>query len=189
MPQIDTTKVLIGTVHLYVAPADTAMPADTVEYGGAWGASWRFPGATEEGVNFAFERDTNMHYVEEQPTPVAVTVGNSQFRVETALAEATLDNLKLAFGGGTLTTQASGVGVIGKSTLALSDTLDELAVGLEGLNPAGFFRRVYIPRVVSVATVEVANRRNESKQTYNVQLQSICRMNEIQVIDKTAVAG
>lgn len=187
-PTKDVTKVLVGIAYLYLGPKNTALPAETVEYEGDWGADWTYVGSTEEGVSQSFERDTNMHRVEEQSSPVRVTINTSTISVSTSLAEHTLENMKTAFGGGAITKQAAGTGTIGKSTLTLSDTLEELAVGLEGKSPEGFFRRLYIPRVVSTATVETAHRRSEGKKLLPVTLQAICDIAEIKVVDKTAAA-
>jgi hypothetical protein len=188
-PTRDVTNVLVGISWLYLAPGDTAMVADSVAYGGTWTAPWTYVGATEEGVSQSFERDINFHRIEEQSSPVAVTVNESTISISTNLAEHTLENMKTSFGGGEIVTTAAGTGQIGKKTLTLSDELDFLAVGLEGKNPEGFFRRLYIPRVVSVASVETAHRRSETKKLLPVTLQAVCDISEIEIVDMTAVAS
>lgn len=187
-PQKDVTRVLVGLAYLYIAPKNTAREPDSTAAGTEWGTPWDYVGSTEEGVNQSWERDVNMHRVEEQSSPVRITVNTSTLSISTSLAEHTLENMKTAFGGGTITKTAAATGQPGKSVLVLSDTLDELAVGLEGVNPEGFFRRLYIPRVVSTATVETANRRSEAKKLLPVTLQAVCDISEIRVDDKTAAA-
>jgi len=189
MPPVrDIRKVMIGTVALYLAPADTPPPEDTVVLNGDWGALWKHPGFTEEGVQFTFDRSTEDHYVEEQSNPALVTVSESSFQIEVGFVEDTLENMQYAFGGGTIMKTAAATGQIGKSVLTLSDELDYMALGLEGRNPEGFWRRLYIPRVVSTGSVETAFRRNDSKRIYPATFNAVTAMSEIQWINMDAAA-
>lgn len=185
---ITTTNVLVGMATLYTSPSGTAAVADTLADGAEWPTPWVNAGATEEGVSFAVGSDTNMIRIEEQSTPVRVTMNTRNIRILAALSEDTVETMKLAYGGGTITTQAAATGTIGKKTLALSDTLDELAAGFEGKSPAGFFRRVYIPRVVSLADITTVYRRAENNRSYAVELTSIAKPADILIVDKTAAA-
>ena len=184
----DVSKVLVGEGALYVAPENTTKPADTVALFAGWSAPWVHPGLTNEGVNVSFERDLTFHRVEEQSTPVFVSVGESSLSFATALVEDVLDNLKTAMGGGTLVTTAAASGQIGKKEFSPSDVLDIVAVGFEALNPFGFFRRMYVPRAVSVETVEMGFRRSEEKRMFGASFQSMAAMADIDIWDKTANA-
>lgn len=183
---IDTSKVIVGNASIFTAPANTALIADTVAPGTDWTAPWVNVGGTEEGVTLAVGTDTQDIRIEEQSTPVAVLVTNRNVRVRFAMSEDTVENMKIAYGGGTITTVAAASTQPGKKTLALSDSLDKLAVGFEGLNSFGFFRRVYIPAVLSLADVETAYRRAANNRAYAVELRAICKPSEILVVDKTA---
>lgn len=187
-PQKDVTAVLVGVSWLYIAPGNTALVGDEVAYGAEWEDPWRYGGATEEGVSQSFERDVNYHRIEEQTSPVRVTINESTISISTSFAEHTLENMKTAMGGGRITKTAAGSGQPGKSILTFQDDLEEFAVGLEGKNPEGFWRRFYIPRVVSVATVETAHRRSESKKLLPATFNAICAIEEIGVHDMTAEA-
>lgn len=187
-PTKDPTKVLVGYVDGYIAPEATTNPADTLALGGSWPAGWVHYGFTEEGVQLNWERDITPHYVEEQSIEVFNTIGNSTFSLEFAMAETTLENLRYAMGGGTITTQAAASGVIGKKTLVISETPTVFAFGFEGLNYLGFHRRVIIPRVMSLGSLEVNYRRAEDKQLYNVELRAVCQPSDIVIYDKTAAA-
>lgn len=184
----DVSKVMVGDGALFTAPENTAEEPDSTALFAGWTSPWVHPGLTNEGVNFAFERDLNFHRVEEQSVPVFVTVNSSTMNFATALAEDVLENLKTAMGGGTITTQAAGTGVIGKKTYVPSDALDKLAVGLEAKNTFGFFRRIYVPRAVSTGNVEMAHRRSESKRMFGATFQSMSDMSAIKITDKTAAA-
>lgn len=182
------TNVIVGEATLYIAPANTAMPADTVNLGAAWPVGWTYIGATDAGVTLTVNTNTQDITIEEQSTPALVTVTTKDVTVGFALAEDTVANMKTAYGGGTLTTQAAATGTIGKDTLVLSDTLDQLAVGFEGINPKGFFRRVYIPVAMSIASVATPYRRAAAKRMYPTTLRAICAPSSIQIVDMTAAA-
>ena len=187
-------NILVGLAHLYYAPAvPVAEPyvADTVLLGQipvAPPSNWRYIGAVEEGVQQAFSRATQEHNIENQSSAVLRTVTSSTIEISTSLVEQTMENMKLAYGGGTITQTAAAVGQPGKRRLTLSDELDFLSVILEGKNPEGFYRRYYIPRVVSTANVETNNRRAEAKKLLPVTLTAVCEITEIFVDDMVAAA-
>jgi hypothetical protein len=94
--------------------------------------------------------------------------------------------MKLAYGGGTIVTQAATGSLIGKSTLTLSDTLDTLSVGFEAINAFGYWRRVYVPKVISAASVDTNYRRAAVQRLYPVTLSAICDPTLITLADQTA---
>lgn len=172
---ITTTNVIIGAAYGYTAAADTAEPATAPADGGTV-SGWTQWGATEEGVGLSLERDITAHYVEEIAIQVFSTAGTSTFAINTQLAESTLANWKLAVGGGSIT---SGV-------LTLSDTLDTVGVYLDMQAPGATTRRtVYVPRAQSVGSLDVQNRRTESKQLLGASFNSSCTFAEIKISDKT----
>jgi hypothetical protein len=185
---VNTANVLVGQAALYTAPVGTIYPLDTLAPGVPWLTPWVHVGATEEGVGFAVGSDTADIRIEEQATPVMVVMNSRNIRVIVSLSEDTVETMKLAYGGGTIVTQAAGVGVIGKKTLTLSDELETLAAGFEGRSPAGLFRRVIIPRIISVADVTTTYRRATNNRAYSIELRAICAASEIRVCDQTAVA-
>lgn len=186
---VDTTKVIVGYATMYTAPKNTAAPLDTLAESAPWLSPWVSPGATEEGVSFAVGTDTGDIRIEEQATPVLVLVTAKNVRVLVTLSEDTVENMKLAYGGGTIVTTAAGTGQPGKKTLTLSNSLDQLAVGFESINSFGFWRRVYVPSVLSVADVTTAYRRAANNRAYNVELRAVCDPSEIKIVDKTAAAA
>lgn len=185
-PTPTTSNVIVGQATMYTAPANTTAPADTLADGATWLTPWVYSGATNEGVSFLVSSNTQDINIEEQSTPVMVLTTSKNIRIQATLSEDTLETMKLAYGGGTITTVAAATGVPGKKTLTLADPLDQLAVGFEGINPQGFFRRVYIPQVVSVADVTTAYRRAAGERLYAVELRAICPPSSIKIVDKTA---
>jgi len=194
-PTYDRKRVMSGMAAVYLAPynetSPAALPADTVALGGTWPASpqpWTPVGATEQGASFLFRRSTQSLTVEEQLTPVLVETTEIEFKVEAVLAEDTLETMRTAFGGGTITTQAAATGVIGKKTLALASDLDHFSLGLESKNSYGFWRRILIPEIVSIADVEVLNRRAASLRLYKVSFWSLSAIESVTLKDMTAAA-
>ena len=185
----DTAKVLVGYAKLWTAPALTAMPADTVAEDAGFVSPWTYVGGTEEGVTLNVSSETGDIRIEEQSIPVRIIATAKNVRIRVALSEDTVENMKLAYGGGTITTVAAGVGQPAKKTLTLSDTLDELAACFEGLNSFGKWRRIYIPKVLSLADVETRYRRAANNRSYPIELRAICAPSDIKVVEKTAEAS
>lgn len=178
----DASNVMVGVAALFVSPENTPNVADTQDFGAGYDAPWIHPGFSEEGLTLSSEADVNFHRVEEQSTPVYVSVNERTLTIAQTFSEATLDNLQLSMGAGDITT------VGGVKSLRLSDDLDILAVGVEGKSIQGFWRRFYIPRMVSAGSVEIANRRSESKQAFAASFQSIANMEDIVIAERVAAA-
>lgn len=194
-PTYDRKKVMAGMVAVRLAPysatAPAALPAESVALGGTWPTTpqpWTALGATDQGASFMFRRSTQALKVEEQLTPVAVETSEIEFKIEATLAEDTLETMRTAFGGGTITTTAAAVGVVGKKTLVLSSDLDHFALGLEGKNPEGFWRRILVPEVVSIADVEVTYRRSANLRLYKVSFWALSAIEEVVISNMTAAA-
>jgi hypothetical protein len=189
MPTPNVQNVVVGFANMYTAPAGTAQPADSLAAGASWLTPWVYIGATEQGVTFEVGTNLQEILIEEQSTPAITAVNQKTIKITAGLSEDTLASMKLAYGGGTIVATAAGSGTIGKSTLTLSDTLDQLAVGFEAINAQGFWRRVYIPNVLSVGTVTTAYRRAANNRAYALELHATCPPSAIKIVDQTAVAG
>jgi hypothetical protein len=188
VPTIDTSKVKVGHGFLWTAPASTARPADTLAELADPPSPWTFVGPTEEGVTQNVATETSDIRVEEVSLPVQINTTSKNFRLRTALSADTVESMKLAYGGGTITTVAAASGQPGKKVLKLSDTLDQLAAYFEVLNSAGFWRRIYVPKVLSLADVETRYRRSAANRAYPIELRAICLPEEIEIHEKTAAA-
>lgn len=194
-PTYNRKRVMSGMAALYLAPYNettpAVLPADTVALGGTWPTTpqpWTAIGATSEGVSMVFRRSTNNLTVEEQLTPVAVETTEVECRFEAMLAEDTFATMRLAFGGGAIVTTAAASGVIGKQTLTISSDLDHFALGMECKNSYGFFRRILVPEIVSVADVEATNRRSAGLRLYKVSFVSLVAPETMTFLEKTADA-
>lgn len=189
-------NVLVGQARMFLqklSPTTVpALPADTVALGGAWPSSgvniWVPVGATQEGLDFRFQRSTQDITVEEQLTPVSVNTTGLDIAMMTVLSEDTVETMVTAYGGGSIVTVAAASAVIGKKTLTIGSDLDQYAFGFESQNNAGFFRRVMVPTVVSVGQAETLYRRAQDARRYAISLRVLCAPEEIVVIEKTANA-
>jgi len=189
-------NVLAGQARMFLQKllptSAPALPLDTVALNGAWPATgtniWVPVGATQEGLNFRFQRSTQDITIEEQLTPVSVNTTGLDISAEIVLSEDTLETMVTAYGGGTITATAASSGQIGKKTLTIGSDLDQYAFGFETQNQNGFFRRVMIPTVVSVGQAETLYRRAQDARRYAVSLRVLCAPEEIVVISKTADA-
>lgn len=188
-PPVKTlANVLVGSANFYLGPKNQAPPAESLPFDEAWLAPWSFAGLSHDGLTLQVDKKEKRHMVDELDTPAVITVESTSMKVLFKFAESTLENMKYATGGGTITTTAAGTGVIGKKQLKLTTSLETIAVGFEGLNPQGFYRRIVIPRVVSVGKMKTEWDRSKNKQVYSAEFESICSAEEIYIVDKTANA-
>lgn len=188
-------NVIVGPAYPFTAPFGTAAPADDLPVNQGvngvftdWPGAWVPMGATQEGVTLGIVQNSNDIAIEEQSTPAQVTVNSMDISVATVLSEDTLATVKLVTGGlGSIAVTAPGTTQIGKSVLTLAEGLSAVALGFDGYNEFGFYTRVIIPKVLSVANVQVAYRRAADARRYSVTFRAICPVNQITITKKTAV--
>lgn len=189
---INPNNVVVGLAAVWIQPwvegTPAALPDDDVMYGEAWDSPWGHLGATDQGWKLKIATKTADITIEEQSTPVDILADGKTLTVTGALAEDTLQHMLWAYGGGELTTVAAGAAQVGKQTLSLRDKLDKWALGVETINKFGFYRRFLIPKVVIASDVEAAFRRAADKRMYNFEASSICPIEDIEIVDMTAVA-
>lgn len=176
-------NVVVGQAAAHIGPADEPMPANNVEVFGDWGGNWKRPGGTEDGWKLTGQQSKNEHRIEEQASAVMQSLESRTIGIAAALAEDTLESIKFAFGGGTITTT---VGVGGLPTIKefrLSDNIDEFAIGLDMQTVGGATRRIYIPRVTAGESIDVAFRRAAGKRLWPVQFASVCKPSDIVIRD------
>lgn len=188
----DPDKVLEGIANIYFGDKDEALPDENaVDYGGDWtesgSLSWEGVGYTEDGVEVEKSTDTEDVKPSETITPINVLVTGAGVAIRFVCMEHTLEMMKLAYGGGSIATTAAGAGQIGKRVLTLSPTLDSFALGFEVLNEHGFFTRMHVPHVKSVATVGTGYALNKIRM-FPVEFRALCEIDDITFVEKTAVA-
>lgn len=183
IPTYDRTKVLTGVVGLFIGAYNPsvplALPARTVALGGAWPVGWVPIGATEDGVTENFQRSTQKIMIEEQATPVITETENIDWNFEAVLSQDTLDSMKLAFGGGTITVVPPASGVPGYRRLQISTDMDKLCLGMEGKNSYGKATRYNVPLISSEGNVSKKNRRAADARRYATKFNVLCAVEEV----------
>lgn len=188
-PEYSREKVLVGQAAVRLFPLDStvltppALPADTVPINGAWPTGWVPIGATEEGVTLAFSRSTENIMIEESSVAVDVQTTEVAFSVNATLSQDTLETMRIAFGGGTITTTPATTTTKGRKQLIVSNELQQFALGMEGKNEFGEPRRILIPVVNSVADAEAAFRRGANARRWAVSFKSLVDITECDIVD------
>ncbi|AWY07423.1 major tail protein [Streptomyces phage Bogota] len=189
---VNPNNVVVGLAAVWIQPwvsgTPAALPDDDVLYGAAWSSPWAHLGGTDQGWKLKIATKTADITIEEQSTPVDILADGKTLTVSGALAEDTLQHMLWAYGGGTLTTVAAGASQVGKQTLSLQDKLEKWALGVETINKFGFYRRFLIPKVVIASDVEASYRRAADKRMYSFEANSICPIEDVEIVDMTAVA-
>lgn len=173
IPRYTRKNIVRGMAALWIGAydADTplALPANTTPLGYDWStgsSGWTSLGASESGATMRMTRETTDITVEEQSNPVDVAVNTMDPRVEITLAEDTLNTMRVAYGGGEITTVAPTTTDAGYMELSVSQDLEHFTLGLEAENSFGMARRVMFADVLSVAEVETSYRRAEGTRLY-----------------------
>ncbi len=184
------SNVIVGVATLYIAPANTPMPALP---GTAGATSWPIPstpwvpsGFTESGVTLNVDRKTGEIRVEEQSTPVLITPDTLDVTIDITFAEDTIANMQNAYGGGSIVTTAASASAPGNTTLTLADTLTAVAILMYGVNSFGFQRQIYIPSMVSAGKVKTEYMRVKNNRSYPATFTATCAPSAISITDITA---
>ncbi|WP_027947218.1 hypothetical protein [Amycolatopsis taiwanensis] len=192
VPTYDPAKVLVGQAAMYLQPYNAASPAtlpeDIVPLGTPWGGLWTPPGATMDGLSFDVKRTPQDITIEEQMTPVDQRTKSMDFTANFELAQDTLETMLWAYGGGTIVSTAASSGVPGTSVLTISDEMDNFAFGFEGVNEAGFWRRILLQPVKSVGNAKTQYRRANNQRTYAISLTALCAPSDVVIKNMDAAA-
>jgi len=164
----DSTEVLVGTGTLYIAPVGTAYPANPAT---SPSGSWVDPGYSEGGWAFVVDQTFEDVEVAEEVDPVRVlkTAQAISFRGE--LAQASLENFQIAFGGGTIADDTPSAGFRTYSPPA-SSAFTERALLFRTEAPPGDgteFRDFKLYRTVATGAVEVSHAKAPQKQLVSVE--------------------
>lgn len=190
IPRYTRKNIVRGMAALWIAPYNPntplTLPAHTLALGGDWATDnplWVSLGASESGATMRMTRETTDITVEEQANPVDVAVNTLDPRIEITLAEDTLETMRVAYGGGEVTTTAPTVTNPGYKELSVSQDLEHFTLGLEAENSFAMARRVLFLDVLSVAEVETSYRRAEGTRMYACSFRLISPIEELVVRD------
>lgn len=147
-------EVLVGTGTLYVAPLGEAFPTTPAT---AVAGNWADIGYSENGWSFAVDRTFEDIEVAEEVDPLRVLKTAQSISMRGVAAQASLEVLQIAFGGGTIADDTPSAGFRTYSPPA-SASFTERAVFLRVDAPPGDGtnnRDIQCQRVVATGAVEV----------------------------------
>lgn len=134
----DVSKVMVGSVALYVAPAGTTLPNVDGTYPIVWPVGWVKQGYTDSGVDLSYAPSIKEIKVDEETAPVMFILDGEKCEITVTLAEDTLAKLNQAISASTLTGPTAADATHGTLTTLQfgSGVLNEVMVGFEGYAPA-----------------------------------------------------
>ncbi len=146
-----TSQITVGANGtVYVAPVGTAAPSDIA---GTWAAAWVDLGYTnEDGVTFRDGKTVEPVSAWQLFYAARYIVTGRESSASFVLRQWSKDTVKLAFGGGTITTTA-GPPAHYLYTPPDPEDVDERAIGIEWIDGTKTYRLI-LPKVMVTETVE-----------------------------------
>ncbi len=169
-----TAEVLLGPGTFYTAPSGEAFPADpTITPGG----NWTDPGYSDDGWNLVADLTYEFFTPAEEIDPIATIKMAQEIHVRGLVVQFTLDNLKLALGGGSIVTDA-GPPEIQTYTPPASDAFAFIAALFRTKAPesspgATDTRDVQIARVLSVSSLDIPHTKGANPSAVALDFRAI----------------
>lgn len=188
----NANNVVVGHAVGFLAPwsATSLVPlvADTIALFSPsdWPTPWVAAGATNEGYKANVDTSTTTVNIEEQSTPVDERVDSKNMTFEAALAEDTMQSMRLSWGGGPITVTTATATLPATEKMTLTDDSQFYTFVLEMRNQFGLARRIYVPKVSATGSGDVAFRRAADKRAYPLRLTSLVPPSQIQIVNITA---
>ena len=175
------SEVLIGTGVLYIKDASTSnlsFPGNTSDnFDNPTGmtVAWDQVGYSEDGWTLEVDKTFEDVMVAEELDPIKTLKSAQEVRLTGELAQASLDNFKIAMGGGNRQTDEIGAGLNGGAGTSqsgyhtfkppTSDTFTEFALILHADGQAGADRQFWMPRTVNTGSFAMAHQKAPAKVT------------------------
>ena len=175
------SEVLIGTGVLYIKDASTsslAFPGNTSDnFDNPTGMTVAGDqvGYSEDGWTLEVDKTFEDVMVAEELDPIKTLKSAQEVRLTGELAQASLDNFKIAMGGGNRQTDEIGAGLNGGAGTSqsgyhtfkppTSDTFTEFALILHADGQAGSDRQFWMPRTVNTGSFAMAHQKAPAKVT------------------------
>lgn len=187
IPRYTRKNIVRGMAALWLRDYDptATLPENDLALGGDWAdvtkgdPDWKYIGASESGATMRFTRETTDISIEEQVNPVDVAVNTLDPRIEITLSEDSLETMRIAYGGGEITTVAPTSTMPGYRELNVTQDLAHFTLGLEAENSDKYWRRVLFLDVLSVAEVETSYRRAETQRLYACSFRLISPIDDL----------
>jgi hypothetical protein len=156
-------NITVGASNLYIAPAGTALPNLTgaaSDFGGAFTEV----GFTQDGIEYDYTPTWKDIMVDELMGPAKKILTAHKLIVSAKLAESTLENLKAAIPGSTLTGTTLTIGSVTEAP--------EFVLGWRGPSVNGGTRSALLSRVVSIGAVK-AHYQRKDMVIYQTQFEAL----------------
>lgn len=147
-----TENLIQGAGWLYFAPLDTAEPADA-DVADAPTSPWVSLGFTNDGVGLAIEQAFSELSVDQLVDVPGRRLTRRDLKITTNLAEATLENLRIALNdlSSTVTTAATHKSF--EPTTAMPGVPNYAMLLFDGIAPSGLVRRVIVRKALQISNV------------------------------------
>lgn len=181
-------EILIGPGFLYTAALGEAFPTDP---GTAVGGNWVEIGYSEDG--WAVEADKTFEdvFVAEEVDPVGTYKTAQSIRIVGEVAQASLANLQLAFGGGTIQTDTPSAGFdtyTPPATTGFTEYAVLFRTNAPGTSAQAFKRDWQFPRCVPAGAVSARFTKAPTKANVAIEFRALIPSagSIFTVIDETA---
>lgn len=156
----DPNNLILGPGDLYTAAFGAVEPADTAFATPPDDLVWTDVGGTEDGVNFEQNLEFTQLEVDQAIDAPESRCTKREFKLVVNLAEVTLENIKLANNGGTITTGGTGATAHSKYTPDIDVTSgtrpNYAAMLFDGPAPSGVRRRFVGRKMLQVGEVKTS---------------------------------
>ena len=183
-------EVLLGPGYFYIAPHTAGVPEapptfdDSVTPTDAPGGNWVDVGYSEDGWNVAGQNTFSFWTPAELVDPVVTVKDDAEYHLRGVMAQYSLENLKTALSGGTITEDDAGVVAtsagyrhyLPAATSSFEYVSAYFVTEVYGFNfttSLSCVRATYVPWVVSVAEVEIPHTKGANPSLLGVDLRAI----------------
>jgi hypothetical protein len=156
---IDVTNLIAGPGRLLWGEFGATEPAASSINAAYSASAFTDVGATQDGLTLNVEREFFELEVDQVIDIPGRRITKRDLQVKTNMAEPTLDNLKLALNGGTVTASAGYEEYLPADDTAATQP-DYKALLVEGFSPNGLRRWVFLRKVLSVEAVEAGYKKD-----------------------------
>ena len=161
----NVSDVLIGTGDIYIGALNTAFPSDPA--GTVNTSNWTHLGYSEDGWTFEIDRQFEDIMVAEEIDPIDVYKTAQTITLSGELAQGTLENLKYAMSGGTISNDTSNKikNFAPPTTAGFTEWSLLLRVQAPGGGGAAdsYNRDIQVPRAVSIGAIQMQHQKAPNK--------------------------
>jgi len=127
------SDIMVAPVKVFSGVIGSSLPADNLALDAAWPTGWSHLGYTKTPLSLEYAYEKVRYEIQESIGPVGARKTAETLKLETTLAEFSLDGVALSWGG-TVTDTPAAVGQVGKEEITGGDvtSLTKRMWGFEG---------------------------------------------------------